>query len=153
MTAPRSHVSLKTKLAATLLALGHIPHEEAKLLTPDEIVSRFNFDHYPIRHEAGGPAAPWNLVPRLCAEHSRRTNVDNGTGRSDRRDIARSRKIAGNHATFLESQAAKAGGEDPAVAAIRSLFPAKKRKARRKRKMRSRGFRKVHRPLQSRPSW
>lgn len=50
-----------------------IPWDDSKLMTAAQIASLFQFDHYPIRHEAGGPAEPWNLVPRLIAAHRVKT--------------------------------------------------------------------------------
>lgn len=55
-----------------------IDWEHAKLLSSTQIVSLFQFDHYPIRHEAGGPAEPWNLVPRLIVLHREKTKKDVG---------------------------------------------------------------------------
>lgn len=79
MTEPRKNPTLTIKLAATLLMLTDadgaplIPHEHAKLMSAEQIISLFQFDHYPIRHEAGGPAEPWNLTPRLIALHRVKT--------------------------------------------------------------------------------
>lgn len=75
----RKTISLKTKLAAALLQIKDrdgnplIPWAHAQLLSAEQINSLFHFDHYPIRHEAGGPAEPWNLVPRMIAEHRIKT--------------------------------------------------------------------------------
>lgn len=76
---PRAHISLKVKLAAALLQLRDdagallIPYEDGKLMTADQVISLFHFDHYPIRHEDGGPDEPWNLPPRLIAAHRHKT--------------------------------------------------------------------------------
>lgn len=79
----RAHIPLKTKLAAALLQMKRaddcgmfvpvISYEESKHLTADEIISRFRFDHWPIRHADGGPDEPWNLEPRPAAEHDKKT--------------------------------------------------------------------------------
>lgn len=79
----RKAISLKTKLASALLQMlrpddsGNlvriIPHEEAKALTADQIISRFDFHHYPIPHAHGGPDEPWNLDPVLRPDHQRIT--------------------------------------------------------------------------------
>jgi hypothetical protein len=63
----------KTKLAATLLRLGDIPHEHAKQMTSDQIISLYQFDHYPVRRADGGPDEAWNVTPRLIAAHRRKT--------------------------------------------------------------------------------
>lgn len=75
----RKSISLKTKLASALLTMKRddgngnlvpiVPHEHAKLMSDDQIISLFQFHHYPIRHEAGGPDEAWNLEPLLIAEH------------------------------------------------------------------------------------
>ena len=79
----RAHISLKTKLAAALLTIkrvnedGELEHVirfgESKHLTADQIIARFRFDHWPIRHADGGPDEPWNLEPRPVAEHDKKT--------------------------------------------------------------------------------
>jgi len=67
--------NLRIKCAAALLALTDdigerlIPHEHAKAMSADQIISLFQFDHHPIRAEAGGPTEPWNLDPRLIPAH------------------------------------------------------------------------------------
>lgn len=92
MTA-RAHISLMKKLASALLALGHIPHEHAKLMSAEQIVSLYQFHHHPIPSALGGPDEPWNLQPELIARHRDITTKDNGTGRSDIAMIARERRI------------------------------------------------------------
>jgi hypothetical protein len=85
----RAYIPLKVKLAAALLKLGHVRYEDAKLMTADQICSLYQFHHWPIPKAHLGPDLPWNLEPRLIADHHRSTNVDNGSGRSDRTMIAR----------------------------------------------------------------
>lgn len=69
----RAHISLETKLASALLALGHIPYLHAKLMTAAQIISLYDFDHYPIRKVDGGPDEPWNIVPLGIMEHRKKT--------------------------------------------------------------------------------
>ncbi|MDC7784827.1 hypothetical protein PQJ75_00980 [Rhodoplanes sp. TEM] len=81
--ATRKHISLKTKLAAALLTLRRvdengvlvpiIPHEHAKLMSAEQIISLFQWDHYPIPHALGGPDEPWNLQPELIRPHRVKT--------------------------------------------------------------------------------
>lgn len=82
MKYPRKQPSRTIKLAATLLTLRHevdgelVPifsFEEAKALSAEQIISLFEYDHYPIRHDDGGPVEPWNLVPRLIQAHRKKT--------------------------------------------------------------------------------
>jgi hypothetical protein len=93
MPRKRAHISLTTKLASALLALGHVPHEHAKLMSAEQIISLFQFHHYPIPSSLGGPDEPWNLQPELIGRHRHITTKDNGTGRSDVTMIARERRI------------------------------------------------------------
>lgn len=80
----RKAIPLKVKLAAALLTIMRpdefdnvlvpvIPHTEAKTLTADQIISRFEFDHFPISKWLDGPDEPWNLVPRPKKEHRQKT--------------------------------------------------------------------------------
>lgn len=107
MSNRRHHISLTTKLASALLALGHIDYEESKKLSAKEICARFEFDHYPVPKALGGSDEPWNLTPRLIADHAHKTNKDNGTGRSDRKVIAKVRnsiKKANERAERIEAE-------------------------------------------------
>jgi hypothetical protein len=101
----RSHISLKTKLASALLAikafeLGRwsplIPHEDAKQMTADQIISLFAFDHYPIRKADGGPDEPWNLEPRMIVPHREKT------AKIDVPQMAKSKRIRRKEATHRE---------------------------------------------------
>lgn len=95
----RPSISLKVKLAATLLTIVRpnergelervIPHEQARKMTADQVISLFHFDHWPIRHADGGPAAPWNLEPRPILEHRRKS------AKIDAPQMAKSRRLAG----------------------------------------------------------
>jgi hypothetical protein len=75
----RKSLNLTTKLASALLAIRDhkgrplIEWEHAKLMSAAQIISLFEFDHWPIRHEAGGPDEPWNLFPRFIHEHRIKT--------------------------------------------------------------------------------
>lgn len=71
----RKHISLKTKLAAALLALGDIPYDDAKQMTADQIVSLYQFDHG-ILHAIDPIDEPWNLTPRLIAPHRAKSRRD-----------------------------------------------------------------------------
>lgn len=83
-----------TKLASALLQIkgddgqALIPWEDAKLMTAEQIISLFQWDHYPFRHEAGGPAEAWNLVPRFIREHREKT------AKIDAPEIAKIKRIS-----------------------------------------------------------
>jgi len=79
----RKPLSMKVKLASALLQMLRaddtgklvriISHEEAKTLSANEIISRFDFHHYPIPHAHDGPDEPWNLEPMLRGDHRKVT--------------------------------------------------------------------------------
>lgn len=127
---PRAHIPLKVKLAAALLQMLRpdengklvpvIPHEDAKHMTADQIISLFNFDHTPIPKAHGGPDAPWNLEPRPILEHRRKT------AKVDVPMIAKTDRIIDAQAEFRRRLLAKDAGEPRAP----SRWP--------KRKLRSR---------------
>lgn len=108
----RRHLSLKVRLAAALLqcrdAQGdpYIDWEHAKQMNANQIISLFHFDHYPIRHEAGGPDEAWNLQPRLIAEHRVKT------AKVDVPEIAKIKRISKKQAEFRARMLAKAFAED-----------------------------------------
>lgn len=68
MTA-RAYIGLKTKLASALLVVGGIPHEHAKLMTEDQVLSLFQWHHFPIPHGHDGADVHHNLTPILIKPH------------------------------------------------------------------------------------
>lgn len=100
----RKHISLKTRLAAALLQMRHatpdgrwvliIPHEQAKLMTEDQIIALYHFNHHPIPHSQGGPDEPWNLDPMLATEHQE------VTAKVDIPQIAKTKRITKKHEEF-----------------------------------------------------
>lgn len=130
--AKRAHISDRTKLAATLLQMLRpnevgqlvpiIPHAHAKLMTADQIISLFHFDHYPLRKADGGPDEPWNLEPRPIREHREKT------AKVDVPGMAKERRVVRVNAEFQRRLLAKDAGEPRP----QSRWP--------KRKLRSRPF-------------
>lgn len=92
-----------------------ISHDEAKMLTAHQIVSLFDFDHYPIEERDGGPAVAWNLTPRLKPEHRKKTGAD-----AKRR--AKGKRLQKAQAAHVEAIAAKAS-EFPARTRQKSVMP------------------------------
>jgi predicted ATP-binding protein involved in virulence len=83
----RKRISDRTKLAATLLARGDIPYDHAKLMTEDQIISLYQFDHnirYETEHEDRDKF--WNLAPLLIRTHRAKTKLD-------LREIAKSKRL------------------------------------------------------------
>lgn len=75
MTTGRAHIGLQTKLASALLALGHVPYEHAKLMSPQQIISLYQF-HHNILHSTVPVDEFWNLAPLLIGEHRARFHQD-----------------------------------------------------------------------------
>lgn len=71
----RAHISLTTKLASALLALGHVPYEQAKKMTAKSIIALYQFDHG-ILHAIDPIDEPWNLTPRLKEAHREKSRAD-----------------------------------------------------------------------------
>lgn len=96
----RRSLNLSVKLASALLQIRDkegillIEWEHAKLMSATQINSLFHFDHYPIRHEAGGPAEPWNLVPRFIPAHRIKT------AKIDIPEIAKIRRVTKQQEEF-----------------------------------------------------
>lgn len=128
----RPHINLKTKLAAALCHMlranehGHfvriISHDEAKRLSEDQIISRFEFHHHPIPKAHDGPDVHWNLPPLPRDEHREIT------AKIDIPRIAKSKRITRANEDHARRLLAKDRGE----AKPRSRWP--------KRKLQSRGF-------------
>lgn len=124
MTRPRKRPTLTEKLASALCqmvrfdeagrAVPVISHEEAKRLSPCQIIGRFDFDHAVVPHAEGGGNDPWNLVPRLRAEHREKT------AKVDVPRIAKNKRLRAAQAAFAEAMEAKAGrAETPATKPLR----------------------------------
>jgi hypothetical protein len=76
-----------------------VTYEHSKLMTADQIISLFQFDHYPIRHADGGPDEPWNLPPRLIKAHREKT------AKVDQPGLAKQRRIEGKWREFTRAAA------------------------------------------------
>src|SRR5689334_2961452 len=75
---------------------------QADDVLPDHLA--FEFDHYPIRAEAGGPELPWNLTPRLIRAHRRKT------AKRDVPQIAKIKRVQAAEADFRARLLAKGHG-------------------------------------------
>lgn len=128
----KAHIPAREKLAAALLmcmqpdATGKlvrvIPHDEAKRLTAKQIIARFDFHHWPIEEQDGGPAEAWNLSPMLRKCHQRET------GRL-RKQRTKGKRIREKYNT--DTGAAVAAAEAALEVAVRAVLArAPKRKGR-----------------------
>lgn len=137
MSRPRAHISLKTKLAATLCQMVRpnadgefepvIPHDEAKRLSESEILARFDFHHAVDPHALGGSDHHSNLVPMLRSDHRERT------AKIDIPAIAKSKRLTREQERFRATVTAKSGqGEAPAPR--KSKWPSRPFPKRAKRK-------------------
>jgi hypothetical protein len=104
MSNRRKHIPLKTKLAAALCQMlrpnaeGNlepvIDHESSKAMTEDQVLSVFNWDHYPVPKHRNGPDKHWNLSPRPIIEHRRKSaTIDTPGAAKDARIEARQEKF------------------------------------------------------------
>lgn len=145
--ASRSHIPLKEQLAAALRQMAGddgkpvIPHDHAKLMTAEQVISLFHRDHYPIRKEDGGPDLHWNLFWRFAAGHRFKTaTVDIPASAKGKRI----RKTEAAHADKRLILSAHQTGERLAE----QLYPLARPKP--TRAIPSRPFQKQHRPLRGR---
>ena len=122
MTKPRrKKPTLREKLAATLLCMVRhdgfhdggqaryvpvIPFEEAKQLTTDQILARFEFDHG-IYVTWGGGNHPANLTPRLVRKHRTKTKRD----RKNIDKVRRGLKRRGGHKPKAQMPYTRAAGQ------------------------------------------
>ena len=107
----RQAPNISQKCASALLQLKTdkgeylIPWEHAQMMTVTQILSLFQWDHYPIRVEAGGSNHPSNLVPRLIAEHRAKTS------NTDIPEVAKIKRITAAEKEFQSRLFAKTSGE------------------------------------------
>ena len=95
-------MNMEIKLAAALLQLRDdagfklIPYQHAKAMSAAQIISLFEFDHWPIPRAEGGLDQPWNIVPLFIAEHRRKTRE------YDVPRIAKNKRIMRKHWQHVE---------------------------------------------------
>jgi hypothetical protein len=93
----RKPPSAKEKLAAALLSIVRwdqatgtltplIDREQARTMTPEQIIHAFEFDHWPVPVSLGGTNHPTNLAPMLTQAHREKT------AKRDAGEIARVRR-------------------------------------------------------------
>jgi hypothetical protein len=126
MSAPRKSISLRTKLASALLTIVRpnergelervIPHDMAKQMSDDQIISLFHFDHYPVPHAHDGPDEAWNLEPRPIVEHR------GITAKVDVPRIAKAKRLSRATSALAAVLAAKVTGDDPPPSAKRHKY-------------------------------
>lgn len=88
----RAHIGLKTKLASALLALGDVDYEHAKLMSEDQILSLYQWDHG-ILHAIEPNDTYWNLRPALINPHRQKS-------RGDTRAIAKVKRLSKQQEEF-----------------------------------------------------
>jgi hypothetical protein len=138
--------NMTEKLAAACAIIAGIPFEHRKLMTAEQVLSLFNFDHDPLPHAKpfDGPNVHWNCTPRLIYGGSLAgMGHREKTAKHDVPQIARARRLSEKQEEFRRAMLAK-NGED-----ISHLPPLKKKP---KRKMQSRGFQ-GHRKFDGTPVW
>ncbi len=93
MSRPRKDPPLREKLAAALRELFQIPHDHAKQMSAEQILSLVEWNHI-IYHVHDGPDEHHNLEPMLRADHRERT------AKVDVPQIAKTRRISREHEEF-----------------------------------------------------
>lgn len=101
--AKRDYIRLKVQLAAALCQIADIPYEDAKAMTPDQVISLFHLDHG-IYHTWDGPDEHWNLRWRPILEHRAKT------AKVDAPAIAKGRRITAANEEFRQRILAKTFG-------------------------------------------
>lgn len=89
----RRHISLEQKLAAAIRELFQIPHEHAKLMTADQMLSLVEWHHIEY-HATEGSDEHWNLDPMTIKGHKART------AKIDLPQIAKTKRITKAHEEF-----------------------------------------------------
>lgn len=118
-----------------------IPWEHARQMTSDQVLALFQRDHCPIRHEMGGPNVHWNCQWLFKGDHGRKT------AKKDQPEIAKSKRIRKKEEEFRDRLLARnpIAGDGVALAGRTA--------SRSTGKIKSRGFQKGKRRMQSRSSW
>lgn len=139
MPTARDHIPIKTLLASAICELLSIPHDHAKLMTADQVISLINRDHYPVRRDDG-------LKLGMSVEE-----VDHHSNIALRPIMAHREKTA----KIDQPQIAKGNRLRKARAALDHFLATgeKPERPKFKRKIPSRPFSKQHRPLRSRSSF
>lgn len=125
----RRAIPLKVKLASALLQslrddgsgwlVPVIPREEAKTLSADAVLARFEFDHiHPVA--LGGDDHPSNLTPLPKDEHRIKT------AKIDIPRIAKVKRLSKKETDFRSRLLAKDGGEVPPDPKRKKAWPKRK---------------------------
>lgn len=135
---PRKGISMKTKLCAALCQMMEpdeaggwrrvIPHKDAKRMTEDEILARFEFDHN-VHFSIGGAEQHWNLTPLPREVHAVKT------AKQDVPQIAKTKRLEKATEEFRRKLLVKTG-QDPKGSVSKTAKTDKKPS----RKMQGRGF-------------
>lgn len=126
----RAHIPLKRKLASTIVALLQIPHEHAKQMSEEQVLSLVHFDHNEL-HTLNQNDAFWNLTPVPVPQHREKSRGDTSLA-------AKSERISKAHKAWVEGQRRKM------LAPTERAPPEPKQKFKRQwpsRPLQSRGFR------------
>lgn len=144
MTEGRRHrdFSKDSKIAALLCLVFDIPHEHQKLMHEGHVLSLVQWDHFPIRYEAGGSNHFSNARPLLTKRHLEKTTKE------DHPEMARGRDVRASVALHQAKLALKDGNHQAAGAILATVE--KRGRLKPRSKMASRPFPKQHRPMQSR---
>jgi hypothetical protein len=110
----RKHICWKTKCAAALLSRLEIPYADAKLMTEDQFLSLYHFDHNML-HCFTNDDVYWNLAPMLIKAHREKTKLD-------AKIIAKSKRIQRkNHILTISREIRELARTDPEKALVEAF--------------------------------
>jgi hypothetical protein len=128
----RAHIPMIEKAAALGAVVLGLPYDHRVLMSAEQVMSLLHFDHDPIPHAEDGPGLHFNLTPLPIMAHRIKTATIDLPG------IAKRKRVAAKHGQHQAKIEAKLTGDVPSEPRRRS------------RKLQSRGFQKIHRPMRSR---
>lgn len=121
----RDHIRLTEKLASALAHLAGIPYDHRELMTAEQVISLFHFDHDPIPHAPpyNGPDLHYNLTPRLITPHREKT------AKVDVPRIAKTKRIIEAEQAFRDRLLASPPRSEPKKRSIPSRpFPRRRKR-------------------------
>ena len=126
----RAHIPYPQQLAAALRELGGIPYEHAKLMSAEQVISLFHRDHG-ILHATNPINEHWNITWTLIRPHREKSKRDTAIVAKSKR-IRRKQDDHWKNMSFTQSTAEEPSGS-----------------IRYKRRIPSRPFPKIKRPIRS----
>lgn len=123
----RKTPTLKEKLAACLIELMEIDREDAKKMTPEQILSLVEWDHYPVAFNIARDSGwtieeinhPTNLLPRFILGHREKT------AKVDTPVAAKSKRLTAAQEEHRRRMLIVTEGEPDDLAVVKSKWPSR----------------------------